>query len=45
MIVVLRRGRITERGTFDVLMRSQGDFARLYRTQFSGQDEKIRALA
>jgi ATP-binding cassette, subfamily B, bacterial len=44
LIVVVRGGRITERGTFDVLMRSGGDFAKLYRTQFSVQEEKARAL-
>jgi ATP-binding cassette subfamily B protein/subfamily B ATP-binding cassette protein MsbA len=44
LIVVVRGGRITERGTFDALMRSGGDFARLYRTQFSPQEEKARAL-
>jgi ATP-binding cassette subfamily B protein/subfamily B ATP-binding cassette protein MsbA len=45
LIVVLRSGRISERGTFDTLMRGQGDFVRLYRAQFSGQTEKVRALA
>jgi ATP-binding cassette subfamily B protein/subfamily B ATP-binding cassette protein MsbA len=45
LIVVLRNGRISERGTFDTLMRSQGDFVRLYRAQFSIQAEKVRALA
>jgi len=45
LIVVLRNGRISERGTFDTLMRSQGDFVRLYRAQFSVQPEKVRALA
>jgi ATP-binding cassette subfamily B protein/subfamily B ATP-binding cassette protein MsbA len=45
LIVVLRNGRISERGTFDTLMRSQGDFVRLYRAQFSLQSEKARALA
>jgi ATP-binding cassette, subfamily B, bacterial len=44
LIVVVRGGRISERGTFDVLMRSGGDFARLYRTQFSAQEERARAL-
>ena len=44
LIVVVRGGRIIERGTFDVLMRSGGDFAKLYRTQFSAQEEKARAL-
>jgi ATP-binding cassette, subfamily B, bacterial len=45
LIVVVREGRISERGTFDVLMRSQGDFAKLYRSQFSTQEKKTRALA
>jgi ATP-binding cassette subfamily B protein/subfamily B ATP-binding cassette protein MsbA len=44
LIVVVRGGRISERGTFDVLMRSGGDFAKLYRTQFSPQEERARAL-
>ena len=44
LIVVVRGGRIIEQGTFDTLMRRQGDFAKLYRTQFSAQEEKARAL-
>jgi ATP-binding cassette subfamily B protein len=44
LIVIVRGGRISERGTFDVLMRSGGDFAKLYRTQFSPQEERARAL-
>ena len=44
LIVVVGGGRIIEQGTFDVLMRSQGDFAKLYRTQFSAQEEKAHAL-
>jgi ATP-binding cassette subfamily B protein/subfamily B ATP-binding cassette protein MsbA len=44
LIVVVRGGRISERGTFDVLMRSGGDFARLYRTQFSVQEERAVAV-
>jgi ABC-type multidrug transport system fused ATPase/permease subunit len=40
----VRGGRIVEQGNFDTLMRSQGDFAKLYRTQFSAQEEKTRAL-
>jgi len=44
LIVVVRGGRIIEQGTFDALMRRQGDFAMLYRTQFSSQEEKTRAL-
>jgi len=43
LIVVVRGGRIIEQGTFNVLMRRQGDFANLYRTQFSDQEEKTRA--
>ena len=45
LIVVVRGGRITERGSFDALMHCQGDFAKLYRTQFSAQERKVRALA
>ena len=44
LIVVVRGGRIVEQGNFDTLMRAQGDFAKLYRTQFSAQEEKTRAL-
>jgi ATP-binding cassette subfamily B protein/subfamily B ATP-binding cassette protein MsbA len=44
LIVVVRGGRIVEQGTFDGLMRRQGDFAKLYRTQFSVQEQKARAL-
>jgi ATP-binding cassette subfamily B protein/subfamily B ATP-binding cassette protein MsbA len=44
LIVVVRGGRIIEQGTFDELMRRRGDFAKLYRTQFSAQEEKTRAL-
>jgi len=33
-ILVLKRGRITETGTHRVLLRRNGDYARLYRTQF-----------
>ena len=44
LIVVVRGGRIIEQGTFDGLMRRQGDFAKLYRTQFSAQEEKTRAF-
>lgn len=35
LIVVLRAGQIVEQGTFATLMRQQGAFASLYRTQFS----------
>ena len=44
LIVVVRGGRIIEQGTFDLLMRRQGDFAKLYRTQFSAQEERAHAL-
>ena len=44
LIIVVRGGRIVEQGTFDELMRLRGDFAKLYRTQFSAQEEKTRAL-
>ena len=44
LIVVVRGGRIIEQGTFDGLMRRQGDFAKLYRTQFSAQEERARAF-
>jgi ABC-type multidrug transport system fused ATPase/permease subunit len=37
MIVVLEGGRITEQGSFSDLMRQQGAFASLYRTQFAVQ--------
>jgi ATP-binding cassette subfamily B protein/subfamily B ATP-binding cassette protein MsbA len=46
LIVVVSGGRIVEQGTFDTLMRRQGgDFAKLYRTQFSAQEERAHALA
>jgi ATP-binding cassette subfamily B protein/subfamily B ATP-binding cassette protein MsbA len=44
LIVVVRDGRITERGTFDELLRGHGDFAKLYRTQFGLQEPRVRAL-
>jgi ATP-binding cassette, subfamily B, bacterial len=44
LIVVVRGGKIVEQGTFDELMQRRGDFAKLYRTQFSAQEEeKARA--
>jgi ATP-binding cassette, subfamily B, bacterial len=36
LIVVLRDGRIAEQGTHDALMRSDGEYARLFRTQAQG---------
>jgi ATP-binding cassette subfamily B protein/subfamily B ATP-binding cassette protein MsbA len=44
LIIVVSAGRIIEQGTFDELMRRQGDFAKLYRTQFSVQEERARAF-
>ena len=37
-IVVLRKGQIVEQGTFTELMRRQGAFAALYRTQLRGEE-------
>jgi ATP-binding cassette subfamily B protein/subfamily B ATP-binding cassette protein MsbA len=45
LIVVLQAGQIVERGSFAELMRRQGAFAALYRTQFSIQEEKQRAVS
>jgi ATP-binding cassette, subfamily B, bacterial len=45
LIVVVRAGRIVERGTFDSLMRRQGEFANLYRTQFTSTEERARVPA
>ena len=39
-IVVVRDGAIVEQGSFEELMRRQGAFAALYRTQFSPQEER-----
>jgi ATP-binding cassette, subfamily B, bacterial len=36
LIVVLRDGSIAEQGTHDALMRSDGEYARLFRTQAQG---------
>ncbi|MGH7828772.1 MAG: ABC transporter ATP-binding protein, partial [Candidatus Binatia bacterium] len=44
LIVVVRGGRIVEQGAFDMLMRRQGEFAKLYRTQFSTQEKKLSAV-
>ena len=44
LIVVVSGGRIIEQGPFDTLMRGQGAFAKLYRIQFSVQEQKARAL-
>ncbi|OHB80416.1 MAG: ABC transporter, partial [Planctomycetes bacterium RBG_16_64_10] len=37
-IVVLRQGQIVEEGSFAELLRRQGAFAALYRTQFQGEE-------
>jgi ATP-binding cassette, subfamily B, bacterial len=44
VILVVRNGQIVEQGSFAELMRQQGPFAALYRTQFSGQEELERAV-
>ena len=44
LIVVVHGGRIVEQGNFDTLMRNQGSFAKLYRAQFSSQEQRVRAL-
>ncbi len=45
VIVVVRGGHIVEQGSFAELMRQQGPFAALYRTQFSLQEEPQRAIS
>jgi ATP-binding cassette subfamily B protein/subfamily B ATP-binding cassette protein MsbA len=45
VIVVVRGGQIVEQGSFTELMRWQGPFAALYRTQFSVQEEPQRAVS
>jgi ATP-binding cassette, subfamily B, bacterial len=45
VIVVIRGGLIVEQGSFTELMRRQGPFAVLYRTQFSEQEERQRAVS
>jgi ATP-binding cassette subfamily B protein/subfamily B ATP-binding cassette protein MsbA len=45
VIVVVRGGQIVEHGSFAELMRRQGAFAALYRTQFSTQEEPQRAVS
>jgi len=43
LIVVLRDGRVAEQGTFEALLRRQGEFARLYRRQLGGPPDRQRA--
>jgi ATP-binding cassette subfamily B protein len=45
VIVVIRGGLIVEQGSFTELMRRQGPFAVLYRTQFSEQEKRQRAVS
>jgi ATP-binding cassette subfamily B protein len=42
-IVVLGKGEIIEQGSFNGLIKAQGPFSALYRSQF-GLDEPIRAF-
>jgi ABC-type multidrug transport system fused ATPase/permease subunit len=45
VILVIRGGHIVEQGSFAELMRRQGPFAALYRTQFSEQEQRQRAVS
>lgn len=45
LILVVRGGHIAEQGSFAELLRQQGHFASLYRTQFSDQEEPQRAVS
>lgn len=45
VIVVVRGGQIVEQGSFAELMRQQGAFSALYRTQFSEEEEPQRAVS
>jgi ATP-binding cassette subfamily B protein/subfamily B ATP-binding cassette protein MsbA len=45
VILVVRSGQIVEHGTFAELMRRQGPFAALYRTQFAGEEEAQREVS
>ncbi len=45
VILVVRGGQIVEQGSFSELMNRPGVFATLYRTQFSGQEERHRAVS
>jgi hypothetical protein len=42
LIVVLRDGSIAEQGSHDALMRSDGEYARLFRTQAQGFLNPVR---
>jgi ATP-binding cassette subfamily B protein/subfamily B ATP-binding cassette protein MsbA len=41
LVLVLEQGRIVESGTFAALVERGGHFARLYRTQFAGEGERV----
>jgi ATP-binding cassette subfamily B protein/subfamily B ATP-binding cassette protein MsbA len=43
LVVVIREGRIVERGAFGELLQRDGPFASLYRTQFALADERTTA--
>jgi ATP-binding cassette subfamily B protein/subfamily B ATP-binding cassette protein MsbA len=45
VILVVRGGHIVEQGSFAELLRRQGHFASLYKTQFSEQEEPQRAVS
>jgi ATP-binding cassette subfamily B protein/subfamily B ATP-binding cassette protein MsbA len=45
VIAVVRGGQIVEQGSFAELMRHQGAFSALYRTQFSEEEEPQRAVS
>jgi ABC-type multidrug transport system fused ATPase/permease subunit len=45
MILVVQHGQIVEQGSFAELIRRQGPFAALYRTQFSPSEEPHRPAA
>jgi len=45
VILVIRGGQIVEQGSFAELLRRQGAFAALYRTQFSEQEERRLAVS
>jgi len=45
VILVIRGGHIVEQGPFAELLRRQGAFAALYRTQFSEQEGRRLAVS